>query len=176
MASSGSDGIDPNPVGLRLTDPEIRFIQALAPMVTTPRVSTRLVNVYRMIRSTQPTGGPSRFLDLSTGTGDYQAILILLAIVSGFPDLAASTFEALLQADADLTWPAFVDGLLAQESERGALGVAQPGDWVRIGKALAAVQDNAQVPEGLSAYREWAPRVARFSFAAGHLLSSSAAY
>lgn len=175
VASSGSDGIDPNPVGLRLTDPEIGFIQALAPMVTTPRVSTRLVNVYRMIRSTQPTGGPSRFLDLSTGAGDYQAILILLAIVSGFPDLAASTFEALLQADADLTWPAFVDGLLAKESERGDLSAAQSGDWVRMGKALAAVQDSAQVPDGLSAYREWAPRVARFSFAAGHLLSSSAA-
>lgn len=62
---------------------EICFIQALAPMVTTPRAGTRLVNIYRMIRSTQATGGSSRFLNLSTGTGDYQASLLLLAIVSG---------------------------------------------------------------------------------------------
>ncbi len=57
-----------------------------------------LINIYRMIRSTQATGGSSHFLDLSTGTGDYQAILLLLAIVSGFPELAAPAFEALLRA------------------------------------------------------------------------------
>ncbi len=175
VAGAEQDRIDPNPAGLRLTTPEIHFIQALAPMITTPRIGTRLVNVYRMIRSTQATGGPSRFLDLNTGTGDYQVILILLAIVSGFPDLAAPTFEALLQADPDLAWPAFVDELLTRMPVSDDPGEARPEDWVRMGKALAVVQDRAQMPDGLSAYREWAPRVARFSFAAGHVLSSSAA-
>jgi WD40 repeat protein len=175
VASAEQDRIDPNPAGLRLTTPEIRFIQALAPMITTPRVGTRLVNVYRMIRSTQATGGSSRFLDLDTGTGDYQPILILLAIVSGFPDLAAPFFEALVQADPELAWPAFVDELLTGMPASDDPGEARPEDWVRIGEALAAVRDKAQVPDGLAAYREWAPRVARFSFAAGHVLASSTA-
>ena len=39
--------IDPNPTGLSLTDDERRFIQALAPLVTTPRAGKRLVNIYR---------------------------------------------------------------------------------------------------------------------------------
>jgi WD40 repeat protein len=175
VADSDEDRIDPNPAGLGLTRPEIRFIQAMAPMITTPRVGTRLVNIYRMIRSTQATGGNSRFLDRSTGIGDYQAILILLAIVSGFPDLAAPTVEALLQASPDLSWPAFVDELLAREPARGDQGGAHREDWVRMGKGLAAVRAKARVPDGLTAYREWAPQVARFSFAAGHALSGSAA-
>jgi WD40 repeat protein len=175
VADSDQERIDPNPAGLRLTDPEIRFIQAMAPMITTPRVGTRLVNIYRMIRSTQATGGSSRFLDRRSGTGDYQAILILLAIVSGFPDLAAPTVEALLQAGPDLAWPAFVDELLAGEPASRDQGKAHHEDWVRMGKALAAVQDKAQVTHDLTAYREWAPRVARFSFAASHVLSGSTA-
>ena len=175
VADSDEDRIDPNPAGLGLTGPEIRFIQAMAPMITTPRVGTRLVNIYRMIRSTQATGGKSRFLDRSTGTGDYQAILILLAIVSGFPDLAAPIVEALLQASPGLSWPAFVDELLAREPARGDQGKAHREDWVRMGKALAAVRAKAQVPDGLTAYREWALQVARFSFAAGHALSGATA-
>ena len=54
--------------------------------------------------------------------------------------------------------------------------------WLRGGqhgegaqKAKAAVQDKAQVTHDLTAYREWAPRVARFSFAASHVLSGSTA-
>jgi WD40 repeat protein len=173
VASSAEDQVDPNPVGLRLTDHEIRFIQALAPMVTTPRAGTRLVNIYRMIRSTQATGGSSRFLDLSTGTGDYQAILLLLAIVSGFPNLAAWVFEALLKADSSTDWPAFVDGLQVPSPGLGeAANEVQPDDWTRMREALAAIRDSGhvQIPCELRAYCEWAPRVARFSFATARVL------
>jgi hypothetical protein len=175
VASSAEDQLDPNPVGLRLTDHEIRFIQALAPMVTTPRAGTRLVNIYRMLCSTQATGGSSRFLDLNTGTGDYQAILLLLAIVSGFPSLAAWVFEALLKTDLNRDWPAFVDGL--QEPSPGvgeAASEVQPDDWTRMKEALTAIKDsgNVQVPSELRAYCEWAPRVARFSFATARVLAA----
>jgi hypothetical protein len=167
VVSADEDHIDPNPAGLALTGPEIRFMQALAPMVTTPRVSTRLVNIYRMIRSTQATGASSRFLDLDTGTGDYKVILILLAIVSGFPGLATPLIEALMDADPELTWSSFVDELLAREP----VGKAQVEDWGRMARALDAVRRNAQIPDNLSTYREWVLRVARFSFAAGRVLS-----
>jgi hypothetical protein len=107
--------IDPNPRGLSLTDDEIRFIQALAPMVTTPRAGKRLVNIYRMIRSTQATGGHSRFLSVGPdGGGDYRAVLQLLAIISGLPQLTAPMFTMLLQAQPTMSWPAFVDGLLPE--------------------------------------------------------------
>jgi hypothetical protein len=178
VTSSADDHIDPNPVGLRLTDHEVRFIQALAPMVTTPRAGTRLINIYRMIRSTQATGGSSHFLDLSTGTGDYQAILLLLAIVSSFPELAAPAFEALLRADPGTTWPAFVDELLAARAVAGQdEAESSPGDWDRMRAALAAVRGDHRihVADGLGPYREWAPRIARFSFAAARDLRISGA-
>ena len=173
VASTTEDHVDPNPVGLRLTDHEIRFIQALAPMVTTPRAGTRLVNIYRMIRSTQATGGSSRFLDLNTGTGDYQAILLLLAIVSGFPNLAPCAFEALLKAGTGTDWPAFVDGLQAPNPGLDeAANAVSSDDWTRMKEALATIRDSddVEVPNELRAYCEWAPRVARFSFATARVL------
>jgi hypothetical protein len=165
---------DPNPAGLTLTDHEIQFIQALAPMVSTPRAAKRLVNIYRMIRSTQTVGGPSSFLNVSSGSGDYQAVLQLLAIVSGFPQLAAPTFTALLQAEPGATWSAFLDSLPGSAApgrdESGKhLNESQAAEWCRMQTGLAAVSKDNDVPGELRPYSEWAPQIARFSFVAGRL-------
>jgi hypothetical protein len=179
-AASVEHAIDPNPRGLTLTDAEIDFLQALAPMVATPRAGKRLVNIYRMIRSTQAIGGGSRFLrrDPANG-GQYQVVLQLLAVVSGMPYLAGPTFTALLQADQDGSWRAFVDRLLpAPEPPHGnaihpRLDDAQATEWRRLHAGLAAVREEVAVPDELSPYQEWVPRIARFSFASGRLLGDT---
>ena len=176
-AASPDEHIDPNPSGLTLTDHEIRFIQALAPLVTTPRAGKRLVNIYRMIRSTQATGGSSRFLDVKTGQGDYKAILQLLAIVSGFPHLTAAAFAMLLETEAATSWSAFVDALSPEpgtpHSIRERHSKSEAAEWRRLQAGLIAVRNDVDVPMPLSPYLEWAPRVSRFSFAAGRLLGET---
>jgi WD40 repeat protein len=162
--ASREEDIDPFPEVLALTAHEIRFTQALAPMITTPRAGTRLVNIYRMVRSAQATGWSSSFLDLSTGTGDYQVILQLLGIVSGFPDLAGSAFAALARAETETSWTEFVDGLPPTGERSSEL---RSTDWTRLRNALVAVRNTVRVPDELGPYREWAPRIARFSFTAG---------
>jgi hypothetical protein len=162
---------DPNPAGLMLTDHEIRFIQAFAPMVSTPRAAKRLVNIYRMIRSTQTVGGPSSFLNVSSGSGEYRAVLQLLAIVSAFPHLAAPTFTALLQAEQGTPWSAFLDSLPAPPHDASGkhLSESQLAEWRRMQAGLAAVRKDNDVPQELEPYSEWAAQVARFSFVAGRL-------
>jgi hypothetical protein len=179
-AASVEHDVDPNPRGLTLTDAEIDFIQALAPMVATPRAGKRLVNIYRMIRSTQAIGGGSQFLrrDQSHG-GEYQVVLQLLAAVSGMPHLAGPTFTALLQADRDGSWRAFVDRLLpAHDPPHGnaihpRLDNTQATEWRRLHAGLATLRDEVPVPDELGPYQEWAPRIARFSFASGRLLGDT---
>ena len=174
--ASQDEDIDPNPSGLSLSDREVRFIQALAPMITTPRAGKRLVNIYRMIRSTQATGGASAFLDLGPADdGDYRAVLVLLAIVSGFPRLAGPAFAMLLAAEPDTTWAEFVDGLAVSGPQVGVkfsshLRRSDAADWSRLQTSVLTVQETVNVPEKLRPYREWAPRVARFSFDAGRLI------
>jgi KAP family P-loop domain/CHAT domain len=179
-AASVEHPIDPNPTGLTLTDAEIDFIQALAPMVATPRAGKRLVNIYRMIRSTQAIGGGSRFLSRDPADGgEYQVVLQLLAAVSGMPYLAGPTFTALLQADRDGSWRAFVDHLLpAPDPPHGnaihpRLNDAQATEWRRLHAGLAAVRDEIPVLDELGPYQEWVPRIARFSFASGRLLGDT---
>jgi hypothetical protein len=167
------EDIDPNPAGLMLTEHEIRFIQGLAPMITTPRAGKRLLNIYRMIRSTQAMDGSSRFLSSRAGDGDYQAVLQLLAIVSGFPHLAAPTFEALLHADREMSWPAFIDSLPRAGARTlnwdTGQSESQAEEWELLRAGLIAVLNNVGGPEDLGPYREWAARAARFSFVAGRL-------
>jgi hypothetical protein len=169
---------DPNPAGLKLTDHEIIFIQALAPLVTTPRAAKRLINIYLMIRSTQVIGDQSHFLDRTTGGGSYRAVLQLLAIVSGYPHLAAPTLMMLMQAEPGTSWKTFVDmlpnsPLLRPNSIDQHDTESQDTGWHRLQAGLVAVRNDVQVPDELGPYSEWAPRVARFSFSAGRILAET---
>jgi hypothetical protein len=172
--AGADEALDPNPAGLTLTSHEIRVIKALGPLLATPREGKRLVNIYRMIRSTQAIGGSSRFLDVETGDGDYIAVLQLLAIVSGFPHLAPTTFTILLRGGSAQSWTEFVDRLPDATRSRGTRR-RDPwsAEWRELQAGLVDVRNKVSVPDELRPYIEWAPRAARFSFATGQLLNET---
>jgi hypothetical protein len=95
------------------------------------------------------------------------------------PHLAGPTFTALLQADRDCSWRAFVDRLLpATDPPHGnaihpRLDDTQATEWRRLHAGLATLRDEVPVPDELGPYQEWAPRIARFSFASGRLLGDT---
>ena len=102
-------------------------------------------------------------------------MLVLLAIVSGFPRLTGPAFAMLLAAEPDTTWAEFVDGLAVSGPQVGVkfsshLRRSDAADWSRLQTSVLTVQETVNVPEKLRPYREWAPRVARFSFDAGRLI------
>jgi WD40 repeat protein len=172
--ASPDEAPDPNPAGLTLTGHEIRVIKALGPLLATPREGKRLINIYRMIRSTQAIGGSSRFLDVDTGDGDYVAVLQLLAIVSGFPHLAPAAFTILLREDPAASWLSFVDRLPDATRSRGTRR-RDPwsAEWRELQAGLIDIRNKISVPEELRPYVKWAPRAARFSFATGQLLNET---
>ena len=66
-----------------LTADELAMLAALAPLVETPRETKRLVNLYRMMRSTRDLSPASRFIGDDATPGEYQAVVILLGLLSG---------------------------------------------------------------------------------------------
>jgi hypothetical protein len=160
---------------------ESRFLAALAPFVPSPRSATRLLNLYRMLRSTENLSVVSRFLSGADGSeGEFQAVALLLGMQTAAPEL----FSRLLDAPCDLTagivggllnrptegsWASLVDGLRPRRvderwrNDLGDLGAEERDAWQRLLVDLGQVTPLVRL-DGLTALRAWAPHVARFSF------------
>ena len=109
---------------LEITEAELKFMEQLSPLLgRSPRALKRFVNVYRLIKVSQPSGTLKAFLNPSVNDGhvlvdstrdnlgptpekneaemiaDYQSVLFLLAVDTGLPDLAGDFFAALEHED-----------------------------------------------------------------------------
>ena len=160
---------------------ETRFLAALAPLVTSPRSATRLLNLYRMLRSTEDLSPASRFLGGTDGQGgEFQAVALLLGIQTAEPAL----FWRLLDEPADASklvpggltvrlpdqdWADLVDGLTPRlvdnrwRNDLGDLDTDTRDGWTRVVTALTPSRALVSLT-GLTAVQNSAPHVARFSF------------
>ncbi|MEP7023525.1 MAG: P-loop NTPase fold protein, partial [Actinomycetota bacterium] len=136
----------PRPEALVITGAERALLGDLGGIVPTPRAAKRLVNIYRMLRVSVPEDELEAF---RPGGGDeYQAVVLLLAILVGRPAEAGDIFAALRAASDDTdVWQVL-------------------GGFDDAAAALAAVRRQLTVT-GAGPYRRWVPRVARFSFRLG---------
>src|SRR5207344_2287531 len=113
-----SPTVDLTPRKLVITPKERAFIEVLAPLISTPRVAKRLINTYRLLRVS--AADPDAF-EGGDGPGEYQAVLLLLAIMNGFPSQASVLFRELIQA-RDGTLATFLDDLQPVPANPGPSG------------------------------------------------------
>jgi hypothetical protein len=155
------------------------MLTALAPLVDTPRETKRLVNLYRMMRSTRDLSPAARFLGNEATPGEYQAVVILLGLLSGHARLLHDFLVApagkgvrggLRGRRSTEQWADFAAGLAPRPTENGwendVIGEIPVGDveeWTRLGDGLKEVSSLVTIPD-LKAFQLWAPRIARFSF------------
>src|SRR5690349_19934655 len=107
-------------------------------------------------------------LDLFIGDehqGPYRAVLLSLAILTGYPGEASAILQARVHQRPTSTWWALADGF------KDTLGVAagetaEEEGWSRLFNSLLTPYVRAIIPhdQGCDAFIEWAPEVARFSF------------
>jgi hypothetical protein len=146
------------------------------------------MNLYRMIRSTRNLSGGSRFLGDEHTAGEYQAVVVLLGLLSGHGRLLASVLDAqpdpqhpvpggLRHRPAHTTWTQFVEGIAPRRSDNawrneivGLMTDQEAADWSALARGLQPSAALVKLPD-LQAFHLWAPRIARFSF----LLSPSVA-
>ena len=160
----------------QLTDAELLLLASLAPLVQTPREAKRLINLYRMVRSATSLSPAADFL-----AGEYQAVAVLLGLLSGHrsllqplftaePDPAARVLGGVLGRNPTTSWATFVEGIAPRQDPEGwrndvvgAMSQRDAGAWRQLADALSQSTPLVTLG-GLRAFQLWAPRIARFSF------------
>lgn len=163
-----------------LTQPELDILSALDLLIDTPRKAKRLFNLYRMLRSTRDLSGTSRFLGDDGTPGDYQAVAVLLGLVTADarlarrildtpPEPAQGVAGGLMHRLPDTPWPQFVADLEVRESATRVAGTLAPesvAGWSRLHTGLVRASAEVTLPD-LKAFRLWVPRIRRFSYVLG---------
>ncbi|WP_250283885.1 P-loop NTPase fold protein, partial [Frankia sp. CiP1_Cm_nod2] len=143
---------DLRPAALTLTDGERTVIPLVGPLLPTPRAGKKLINLYRLIRIGVPEGELAAFT-----AGPYQAALLLLTIVIGYPTLAGPLLTALEASTGDTDIVTFLRG--------SPCGAALQPACDRIADTVATIRQQGTPFHGpLTTYRHWSPRIARHSF------------
>ncbi len=188
-AVAGDDGAGAiRPELVRIESWERAFMKLLYPLIPTPRATKRFVNVYRLIRASVAEDRWQQFLGDETG-GEHRVVLLLLAMVVGFPEEAAELLQELVAGEHDESWPDFVArfrGKVAARSDaEEAAGVADPPGaddeaavgasgpalrWAALFSSLAHIQKHMPPNQSSEDYLRWAPEVARYSFQSGRAL------
>lgn len=180
--SAGGSAPPPDAARREVQEWERKYLTALYPLIPTPRAAKRFLNVYRLIR-----GG----LDLAelrhvagSEAGQFRVVLLLLAMLTGYPAEATVVLRGLTREEPDDTWWNYLDSLAARRDAFGAgdpgagddpfAGVedVDPGRWEDMLRKLRSLR--TLIPEDYSceAFVKWAPEIGRYSFHSGRLVGA----
>jgi KAP family P-loop domain/Clp amino terminal domain, pathogenicity island component len=184
--------INRSPEHLKISDAERGFMKGLHEFIPTPRSGKRFINIYRLLRASVTEGERPDF-EGGAQAGTYQAAMLLLAILTGYPEQATEMFRKLIDERPEGSWWEFVARLKSAQATQ--VGVAPTNAQTKAKKAKAATgqeeakEDQAplemewrELVESLERFkpgfndrpvhqfRIWAPRVARYSFQSGRVL------
>lgn len=165
-----------------LTRPELDLLASLDGLVRTPREAKRLVNLYRMLRSTRDLSDASTFLGEEEKPGEYEAVALLLGLLTSHASLlgavlddpadpTAGTRGGLMHRPATGSWSEFLADMAPRRSGEAwvndVVGPIEPDavpEWLRMTSGLERASREVTFTD-LSTLQRWAPRVRRFSFA-----------
>lgn len=86
-------------------------MQRLATLFRTPRTVKRFLNTYRFLRASLPPAERAAFVGTAEDPGDYRVVIVLLAVVVSFSNIAPLFLQRLLDYGAGAghhTWRAFI--------------------------------------------------------------------
>ena len=166
-----------DPEVLRISAAEREFMKLMHSLIATPRSAKRFVNVYRLLKASKARERSINFENERV----HRPVLLLLALTTGFPDLAALILEALYSAQAtgtpilDIVKSAKEKDLRTREGDHRAAE-----QWSELEDRLGQVLDliakadanRAPPPPALNGQLlgEWALPAARYSFEASRVL------
>jgi hypothetical protein len=167
--------IDLTPETLSITLAERDFISELASLIPSPRTAKRFINIYRLIRAQLSPTGLDTFIGNSESPGEHRVVVLLLAILTGFPRQAPSIFRQILESHRELNWQALVEMMKPRQNVDDKLyangfvpnmSVGEAAQWKQLYVKLRELE---KAPGSISLYNKWVRQVARFSFQVGRI-------
>ena len=150
----------PSP-SVRILKAERDFIERLVPLLPTPRIAKRLVNVYRVIKASKS----AEELDEFEREGRGNTCLLMLAILFGRPAIAADLLRALHERKAPFENPQ--ESLISALTKRSPPAGEPAGvhdTWEKMKDALETIG----ITESVDNCAREAKEVARYSLVTGH--------
>jgi hypothetical protein len=168
---------DPNPERLRIEEWERKFMKQLSGLIPSPRAAKRFVNIYQILRTLVDEHEHRAFVGDKT-QGQYQAVLLLLAILTGYPTQATQILSDLQEQEHPESWWNFIDNYELQlkdtNSENGNnqaadnLSEAEAESWLELLDKLKQIRTS--IPDRpCKDFSKWVPEVARYSFRSGRI-------
>ena len=148
--------------GLRISEAELNFMDDVAPLMPrTPRSVKRFVNIYRLYKAALSTPALARFIGTPENPGNFRAVQVLLALVTGTPHLAKKVLGELSS------------GTETNAKRLSDLVVALKDETETSQTTLEALKDFAQADHDLElgSLLEVSPLVTRYSV--HHMVSDS---
>ena len=160
-------------------------MKLLHPLIRSPRAAKRFVNVYRLLRTSVEANELETFVNKNK-TGEYQAVQLLLAIQTGYPDQAAEVTDDLIEQKPQKSWWAFIQNyatdskksLVATSRNEGGQGNAAHAEgssqfedeyWQEFVKCMNSLKPQIH-DRSCADFVKWAPRVGRYSFRSSRIL------
>ena len=116
--------------------------------IPSPRAGKRFINIYRLLRASVKEKERDAFVGSKEG-GSYQTAMLLLAILTAYPDQATEIFRELIEEEPTGEWSEFCAAyearMLAEGSEASD---SRPGTSQKIGKTRNPEQKAAVGKDG----------------------------
>ncbi|HEX3103749.1 MAG TPA: P-loop NTPase fold protein [Terriglobales bacterium] len=181
-AANPEEPIDRNPEHLRISKGERDFMKKLHKLIPSPRAGKRFINIYRLLRASVADKDLVAFVG-DEKNGEYRAALVLLAILTGYPEEATEILKALIEQQPSTSWREFLNQFwtVAQsrseskssqkdsEQTRKTLRTLEAERWLELLAKLEKI-DRDITTGPCTAFNRWAERVARYSFQSGRVL------
>ena len=144
-----------NQQSLEIYREEQEFINELSPLLgRSPRSLKRFVNVYRLIKVGLSDDELKSFLISENDLKDFEAVLFLLAIDTGFPSISEEFFRYLVKSPNSLELESFFENIKSKN----------PMDYQQIKIWLEPKWNKWRTEKSLKQISKWIPQVSRYSF------------
>lgn len=165
------DEFDLSPASLLLDVNERNQMIALGSVIgKSPRTVKRFVNIYRIIKAGLSAERLATFMGTSGRKAEYPAVLVLLSVAHGQPEVTPIFFQALkleYQNKTGLSLKAFLD------KEHGAYPVVidenLKENWEYLLRQLRTFCDKQKIDISLKTLNKWQPVIVRYTFQLGRL-------
>jgi F0F1-type ATP synthase membrane subunit b/b' len=177
QAAHPGERIEPRPEHLLINSWEQNFMKQLHEIIPSPRATKRFINIYRLIRASVDLDDELDLKDFigEESGGQHRQVLMLLAILTGYPDQATEILRSLLEQPHPETWWQFIETFKGRALNAAMNDAAnlETKTWQELLEKLAKVRSLFKEDQSCDDFIEWAPKVARYSFQSGRVLITS---
>jgi hypothetical protein len=179
--AAGADGLHPEALLLETKEKDAMLLLSKV-IGRTPRTLKRFVNVYRIIRAGLRGEKLAAFRGAGDEDGHYRAVLVLLSVAHGAPDLAPHFFRVLEEwhqkQPAEARKVVGLKDFLSHasrppgedpEAESPGAGEAGPPGFSPLLGELKKFADHYREDIPVAVLREWLPVVVRYTFQLGRM-------